>query len=162
MEQWTGSKLGKEYNKAVCCQPAYLTYMQRLSGRPSGKEPGCQCRRRGFNPWVGKIPWRRKRQPAPVFLPGNSHGQRSLAGHSPWGHKRLGHDLVTEQEQQTVHPAKCWAEWVTSWNQDCQEKCQQPQICRWYDSDCRKQRGTKKPLDEGERGEWKSWLESQH
>ena len=35
----------------------------------------------GFNPWVRKIAWRRARQPNPVFLPGESHGQRSLAGH---------------------------------------------------------------------------------
>ena len=41
----------------------------------------------GFNPWVGNIPWRRKWQPTPVFLPGESHGQRSLAGYSPWGCK---------------------------------------------------------------------------
>ena len=41
----------------------------------------------GFNPWVGKIPWRRKWQPTPVFLPGESHGQRSLTGYNPWGHK---------------------------------------------------------------------------
>ena len=40
-----------------------------------------------FNPWVGKISWRREWQPTPVFLPGESHGQRSLAGYSPWGHK---------------------------------------------------------------------------
>ena len=38
-----------------------------------------------FNPWVGKIPWRRVWQPTPEFLPGDSHGQRSLAGYSPWG-----------------------------------------------------------------------------
>ena len=44
-------------------------------------------KRRGFNPWVGKIPWRRAWQPTPVFLPGESHGQRSLAGCSPWGRK---------------------------------------------------------------------------
>ena len=43
--------------------------------------------RHGFDPWVGKIPWRRARQPAPVFLPGESHGQRSLAGYSSWGLK---------------------------------------------------------------------------
>ena len=42
-----------------------------------------------FNPWVGKIPWRRKWWPTPVFWPGESHGQRSLAGYSPWGHKEL-------------------------------------------------------------------------
>ena len=41
--------------------------------------------RHRFNPWVGKIPWRRAWQPASVFLPGESHGQRSLAGCSPWG-----------------------------------------------------------------------------
>ena len=40
--------------------------------------------RPGFNPWVGKIPWRRKWQPTPVFLPGESHGRRSLVGYSPW------------------------------------------------------------------------------
>ena len=51
-------------------------------GLPGGTvETACQCRRHrrlGFNPWVGKIPWRRKRPPTPVFLPGESHGQRSL------------------------------------------------------------------------------------
>ena len=48
----------------------------------SGKEPACQCRRgkrHQFHPWVGEIPWRRAWQPTPVFLPGKSHGQRSLA-----------------------------------------------------------------------------------
>ena len=48
----------------------------------------CSRRRRpGFDPWVGKIPWKRKQQPIPIFLPGESHGQRSLVGYSPWGHK---------------------------------------------------------------------------
>ena len=47
----------------------------------SGKETTCQCRRCGFYSWVGKIPWRSKQQPTPVFLPGKSHGQRSLADH---------------------------------------------------------------------------------
>ena len=46
-----------------------------------------QCRRPGFDPWVGKIPWRRKWQPTPVFLPGESCGQRILVGYSSWGHK---------------------------------------------------------------------------
>ena len=56
----------------------------------SGKEFTCQCRshrRCQFNPGVRKIPWKRKRQPTPVFLPGESHGQRSLEGYSPQGHK---------------------------------------------------------------------------
>ena len=46
-----------------------------------------QCKRHKFHLWVGKIPWRRKRLPTPVFLPGKSHGQKSLAGYSPWGSK---------------------------------------------------------------------------
>ena len=41
-------------------------------------------RRHGFDPWAGKIPWRREWPPTPLFLPGESHGQRSLAGYSPW------------------------------------------------------------------------------
>ena len=48
-----------------------------------------QFRRPTFDSWVRTIPWRRKWQPTPVFLPGKSHGQRSLAGYSPWGRKEL-------------------------------------------------------------------------
>ena len=46
-------------------------------------------RRHGFDPWVGKIPWRRKWQPTPVFLPGESHERRSLVGYGPRGRKEL-------------------------------------------------------------------------
>ena len=53
----------------------------------SGKKLACQCRRHRFNPWVRRIPWRRKWQPTPVFLPGKSRGQRNLAGYSPWATK---------------------------------------------------------------------------
>ena len=53
-----------------------------------------QCGRPRFNPWVGKIPWRRKWQPTPILLPGKSHGQRSLVGYSPWGRKESD---MTEQ-----------------------------------------------------------------
>ena len=59
-------------------------------GGSSSKEVNCQCRRLricGINPWVRKIPQRRKWQPTPVFLSGKSCGQRSLMGYSPWGHK---------------------------------------------------------------------------
>ena len=62
-----------------------------------GKEPTCQCRRCGFDYWVGKTPWRRKWQPTSLFLRGKSHGQRSLEGYSPCDHKRVGHDLATKQ-----------------------------------------------------------------
>ena len=48
--------------------------------------------------WVGKIPWNRKWQRTPVFLPGKSHGQRSLAGCSPWDRRRVGHDLAAKQQ----------------------------------------------------------------
>jgi len=56
-------------------------------GDSVSKESSCQCRRPGFDPWVRKIPWRRAQQPTPVFLPGKSHGQRSLVGYSLWGYK---------------------------------------------------------------------------
>ena len=64
----------------------------------SGKEPACQCtrhRRPGFSPWAEKIPWRRSWQSTPVFLPGESHGQRSLVGYSPWGCKGLDKTEIT-------------------------------------------------------------------
>jgi len=62
----------------------------RFPGGTSGKEPTCQCRRhkrRGFDPWIRKIPWRRKWQPTPVFLPREFHGWRSLVDYSPPDHK---------------------------------------------------------------------------
>ena len=59
-----------------------------------GKESAFKCRRHRFSTWVWKIPWRRKWQPTPVFLPRKSHGQRSLAGYSSWG-LRVGHDWET-------------------------------------------------------------------
>ena len=55
-----------------------------------------QCRRPGFDPWVGKIPWISKWQPTPVFLSGEFQGQRSLAGYSPWSCKRVRHNWVTD------------------------------------------------------------------
>ena len=64
-----------------------------FSGGTSVKESTCQyrgCKRCSFDPWVGKIPWRKKRQPTLVFMPGESHRQRSLVGYSPWGCKELG------------------------------------------------------------------------
>ena len=74
-----------------------INYMD-FPGGARGKEPAChfkkhkRCR---FNPWVGKIPWRRAWPPAPGFLPGESHGQRSLAGYSPWGRKESDTTEVT-------------------------------------------------------------------
>ena len=56
-----------------------------IYGGSDGKSICLQLRRPGFDPWVGKIPWRRKWQPTPVLLPWKSHGRKSLAGYSPWG-----------------------------------------------------------------------------
>ena len=53
------------------------------------------CRRTRFNPWVGKIPWKSEWLPSPVFLPGKFHGQKSLAGHNPWGSQSTGHERAT-------------------------------------------------------------------
>ena len=67
------------------------------------KESACHCRRLrscGFGPWVGKIPWRRKWQPTPEFLFGESHGQRSLAGYSPRSHKEL--DMMSKQHSHSL------------------------------------------------------------
>ena len=65
-------------------------FKQIQRGFPSGsvvKNPPANTGDTGFSPWVEKIPWRRKWQPTPLFLPGKSHGQRSLVGYSPWGCK---------------------------------------------------------------------------
>ena len=67
-----------------------LSLQVGFPGGTSGKESACQCRSHRsykFSLWVGKIPWRRKWHPTPVFLPGESHGQRSLACYSPWGRR---------------------------------------------------------------------------
>ena len=68
----------------------------------SGKESACQCRRWkrcGFDPWFRKIPWSRKCQPTPVFLPGKFHGQRSLTGYSAWGCKESDTTKHTQYTQ---------------------------------------------------------------
>ena len=88
-EQWTGSKFGKEYVKAIYCHSAYL------------------------NLYAEYMMWNQ-------------------------------------------------AGWITSWNQNCSEKYQQAQICRWYHSNDRKWRGTIEPLNEDQRREWINWLGTQH
>ena len=91
-----------EYSKVMRHYSSDYILLNRTLGFPagsSGKEPTCQCRghkRHGFNPWVRRIPWRRAWQPTPVFLPGESLGQRSLAGYSPWNH-RVKHNLAFMQ-----------------------------------------------------------------
>ena len=68
----------------------YIWSKWDFSSGTSGKEPACQCRKHrihGFDPWVGKIPWRMAWQLISVFLPGKFHGQRSLVVYGPWGCK---------------------------------------------------------------------------
>ena len=61
----------------------WLQSLRSFPGSTSGKEPACQCRRQGLNPWVRKMPWRRAWQSTSVFLPGESYGQRCLVDYSP-------------------------------------------------------------------------------
>ena len=65
------------------------------------KKSVCNAGDMGLIPGLGRYPGKGngKWQPTPIFLPGKSHGQRSLVGYSPWGYKRSGHDLVTKQKQ---------------------------------------------------------------
>ena len=77
---------GRDKLTYVCVQSSHvflgkMTAKQYyISQKCNGKQSTSQCRTCGFNPWVGKISWRRKWQPIPVFFLGKSHGQRSLAG----------------------------------------------------------------------------------
>ena len=66
-----------------------MVYPETRASQVTGEEPASQGMRLRFDPWVGKVPCRRERQPTPVLLPGRSHGWRSQAGYSPWGHKEL-------------------------------------------------------------------------
>ena len=113
---------------SLLCDCGCSTFIMKYSGGggfpggASGKDPPCQCRRHkrhGFDSWVGKIPWRRKWQPTPVFLPGKSHRQRSLMGYNLWG-CRVGDDRVTEHSFQTYRKVeRCpfcpWECWECSW-----------------------------------------------
>ena len=97
------------------CQLSFLSFIHtskyvmsvfnnRHSDGSSGKESACQGRRLRFYPWIRKSPWRRRKwQPTPVFLPGKSHGDRSLVGYSLRGHRRVRHNLAP---QRRVSPAR--------------------------------------------------------
>ena len=77
-----------------------------------GRESACQfkrCKRCRFDSCVGKIPWNRKWQPTPAFLPGKFRGQRSLANYSLWGLQRIRHNLVTK------HACTIWTVWWNPW-----------------------------------------------
>ena len=85
MVYWPSLGLGHLLNTGECFYP-HPPLHTGLSRQLIGKESTCQCWRHrslGFNPWIGKIPCRRKWHPTPGFLPGKSHGRRSLVGYSP-------------------------------------------------------------------------------
>ena len=65
----------------------YILLCISFPGGSDGKESACRSKSAGFDPSIQKIPGRRAWLPTPVFLPGEFHGQRSLAAYSPWGHK---------------------------------------------------------------------------
>ena len=79
-----------------------LNLFKGFPGSSDGKESTCNVGGPGFDPCVGKIPWRRQWLPTPVFLFGEFHGQRSLAGYNPWGRKESD---ITEQLTQNVSTA---------------------------------------------------------
>ena len=90
---------------SLCFANPFSFFKSKVCGKPPGgsvvKESSCKGsrhRRCQFNPWVGKISWRRKWQPTPIFLPGELHGQRSLVPYSPWG-RRVRHDFASKQQQ---------------------------------------------------------------
>ena len=88
-------RVGHDWTDLLKCILESLPWY--LSSKQFACKAGDAFRRCGFG--VRKIPWKRKWQPSPVFLPGKSHGQRSLVGYSPWTHKRVWHDLANKQLQ---------------------------------------------------------------
>ena len=99
-------------------KPAQLWVVMNMNFRsfPGGtnsKEPACKCKRHkrtGFDPCVGKILWRRAWQITLVFLPGECHGQRSLAGYSPEG-LRVRHNLATKPSHNTFYKPLVKTDW---------------------------------------------------
>ena len=119
---WVNSRSWWWTGDLVCCDswglkeldtPEWLNWLTDWSnfwafpGGINSKEAACQCRRCkrcGFDPWVGKIPWRKAWQLTLIFLPGESHEQRSPAGYSPWGRKESD---MTEAIQQVCTSSFC-------------------------------------------------------
>ena len=108
-----GESLSFQYSWASTCNTEDLSWILWLGQYPGeGKDYTLQyeclriclhCRRLRFDSWVRKIPWRRAWQPIPVFLPGEFHGQRSLAGYRPLGHNKS--DVAKATEHVCIHSA---------------------------------------------------------
>ena len=93
-------------------------YLLGFPGGSGGLRIRLQCRRPRFNGWVEETSWRRKWRPTPIFLPGKTHGQRSLAGYSPQGHKELD-NLATKP---SLLPA-AWRLSSVLWSQPVHHCC---------------------------------------
>ena len=109
-------------NKEGICVYIYLIHFavqQEPTQQQVKNTPAMQETR--FQPWVRKIPWRREWLPTPVFLPEKSHGQRSLAGYSPWGCKK--HKLMTKPLPPPLNGEPRYKTWHT-WSNDFQQGCQ--------------------------------------
>ena len=130
-----------------------------------GKESTCQCRRyrrHGFDHWVGMNPWRRKWQPTPVFLPGKSHGQRSLASYSPGGHT----ESATTEWLSKTHTKKTWAisdttesNWKhtsTDWNRSSLPEILTPEKLFNRDVNSRKKIGLRRSVHYRQSPPWRS------
>ena len=98
-QQSSGQWPGHPAEKAVPAVESIISTDQTPAHWLDGEVSACRAGDTG-EPFAGKIPWRRARQPTPVFLPGESHGQRSRARYSPWGHKELD---TSEQQTLTTH-----------------------------------------------------------
>ena len=90
----------------------FWVFKRILWGFPGGSDataPTCQCRRPGFDPWVGKVPWRRAWQPTPGFLPGEAPWLEEPAGYSPWGHieSDTTEQLSTAQNKEHFKKSAC-------------------------------------------------------
>jgi len=109
-----------EPEKIVCpCFHFSHLFAMKWWGFPGGSSGKriCQwrnCKRRCFDPWMGNILWRRAWQPTPVFLPGESHGQRSLEGYSPQGRNESDMTEVTEYNGTRCHDLSFFGCWVLS------------------------------------------------
>ena len=99
--------------------PDPLPYSPGIPGSSSSSAAKNSPAVRGsrFDPWAGNIPWRRKWQLIPLFLPGKSHGQRSLVSYSSWGCKRVGHNWT--HTHTNTHICTWYREWI--WSHICSD-----------------------------------------
>ena len=177
MEQQTGSKSGKQYLKALCCNPAYLTYIQfssvqsfscvQLFATPQTAAHQASLSITNFQSLLKLMSIESVKPSNHLILSSPSPPAFNLSQHQglfKWVSSLHQVDKILEFQLHIyrVHHVKCQAGWSTSWNQDFWEKNQSPQIHRWHHPYGKKRRRTKESLDESQRREWKSWLKTQH